>query len=72
MNNFIVKENLVKDLEKFQKDNICEYASNKCKSCVFNIENGCAYNLVINVLSNNLSFNKEISKKQYKEIMRFK
>jgi len=72
MNNFIVQENLAKDLELFQKENICNHASNQCKSCVFNIENGCAYNLVINVLSNNLSFDKEISKKQYKEIIGFK
>ena len=44
-----------------------------CKKCTFSFQDGkeCALNLVCNVMQHNLSMQKEVADKQWKEIMRF-
>lgn len=54
MINEIIRKMLAKLLEKYQRDNICRHASDKCKKCRFNLNGRCAYNLVLNVISNDL------------------
>lgn len=68
-----MKENemkqLAKELDRYHKENVCEYASSRCRTCTFSIDNntGCALNLVINVLHDNLSIDKNEAYFQFKE-----
>jgi hypothetical protein len=59
---------LGKQLSEYKKENVCEFASNQCKGCTFSIDNGCALNLVITVLENNLSIFKYEADNQFKSI----
>ena len=57
-------------LDVYKKENVCEHASQQCKGCTFSMDSGCALNLVINTLHDNLSIVKEEASFQFKQNLR--